>query len=394
MLSKYPPIQGGESSKAYWLVRGLGSRKNEVHVVTNAMEVENEFREKFEGKDLDYYLPPGVNVHNTDPFVNPHYIPYSNPFTEKLSNIAIEIIQNCNLQLIDTWYLLPYSISGLITKTITGKPLIVRHAGSDISRLFSSPYLNRLFVEVFRQADKIVTYPRYKDFFLNLGIPENKLFYNRYLSVDTKVFNPNHPPLDLTKMTDKYKNGMPIITFLGKFDPTKGLFELLQALEGIDEDFLLILVTGGRGVERLWHRVEESPIANKTMIMEFLPPWRVASLLCSSTCVVCLERDFPIAAHSPILPREVMASGTCLIISKELFMKRHSDKVKEGSTVLVTDPYNKEEFKNMLRWVINNPESAKEIGYRARKVAEETENFEAYLNEIEELYHQILEIHS
>jgi glycosyltransferase involved in cell wall biosynthesis len=63
IIAKYPPIEGGESSKAYWLARALGQRGHEVHVVTNALEVEEEYREQLSDYDLKYkYQPQGVYV--------------------------------------------------------------------------------------------------------------------------------------------------------------------------------------------------------------------------------------------------------------------------------------------------------------------------------------------
>ena len=44
-FSKYPPIEGGISSRTYWLAKALGERKIEVHLVTNALEVEENYKE-------------------------------------------------------------------------------------------------------------------------------------------------------------------------------------------------------------------------------------------------------------------------------------------------------------------------------------------------------------
>jgi glycosyltransferase involved in cell wall biosynthesis len=109
LISKYPPIEGGESAKAYWLAKALGERGHEVHVVTNTWEVESDYRELIETDDLNSaYQPKGVYVHNTDPFIEPAYIPYSRPYTEKIASLAIDIIKEYDLQLIDSWYILPY----------------------------------------------------------------------------------------------------------------------------------------------------------------------------------------------------------------------------------------------------------------------------------------------
>ena len=43
-ISKYPPVQGGVSRQNFWMARALADRGIEVHLVTNAPEVEEGFR--------------------------------------------------------------------------------------------------------------------------------------------------------------------------------------------------------------------------------------------------------------------------------------------------------------------------------------------------------------
>jgi hypothetical protein len=43
-LVKYPPIQGGVSMHSYWMARRLAQRGHQVYVVTNAAEVEGDYR--------------------------------------------------------------------------------------------------------------------------------------------------------------------------------------------------------------------------------------------------------------------------------------------------------------------------------------------------------------
>ena len=66
MISKYPPIEGGVSSKTYWTAKALGERGHEVHIVTNALEVEEEYREGIDINDPNY-TPKNVHVHNPAP---------------------------------------------------------------------------------------------------------------------------------------------------------------------------------------------------------------------------------------------------------------------------------------------------------------------------------------
>jgi len=393
MISKYPPIEGGESSKAYWLAKAIGERGHEVHVVTNAWEVETNFRESIESQDLNSeYQPKGVFVHNTNPFIEPSYIPYSKPYTEKIASLAIDIIKEYDLQLIDSWYILPYVISGFLAKVITERPQIMRHAGSDMSRLLASPYLGTLFKSLFYKIDKIITYPSQKQRFLAFGIKEEKLFFNTKVSVDTRAFNPNEIPIDLSPFTKKKFENFPIITYIGKIGVSKGLFELLEASSKIKEDFLLLLVTKGKGFERLKKAIIKHRLKEKVILMNFVPPWRIPSIIKRSTCVVSPEREFPVSQHTPMLPREVMAVGKCLILSKELYEKRRSLEIQDGENVIVVNPKNIQQFSKILKKIIVESDYAKKIGQKAYLVSKKMETFDKYIEETLQLYNDIINI--
>ncbi|RKY30361.1 MAG: hypothetical protein DRP74_07195, partial [Candidatus Omnitrophota bacterium] len=160
LIGKYPPIEGGASSKVYWLAKALGEKGHEIHVVTNAGEVEKNYREEIDADDLDSdYQPKNVFVHSTDSSGDLRHIPYTNPYLAKLATLAINVIKEYNLQLIDSWYILPYAISGFLAKVVTGRPQIMRHEGSDIGRLLELPHFKTLFLSLFERVDKIITYP-------------------------------------------------------------------------------------------------------------------------------------------------------------------------------------------------------------------------------------------
>ena len=390
-ISKYPPIEGGESSKAYWLIRGLAKRGHEIHVVTNSIEVENEYRENITGEDLDNYKPKNVFVYNTDPFSNPRFIPFTNPYSEKLTSIALEVIRNNDIDLIDSWYLLPYGVAGLIIKLLRNKPLIMRHAGSDMNRLFGSSNLSYLLLEIFRNSNKIVTHPSTKDVFLKLGVSKEKIFLNNP-SVDVSFFNDKVKPIDLQSLNKNLTSKkLTIITFIGKTSRSKGVFDLINALKGIKKEFLLLLVVGGTGLDELRNSIRKNNLSKKTRFMNFVPPWRIPSIIKASTCVVCPERKFPIATHYPILPREVMSVGTCLILSRELYEKYPRGLLHDGRNVIVIhNPQNKEEFAKIIEEVLSTPKYPEKIGKEGNKLSRKIEDFDRYVKETEKMYRQVL----
>ncbi len=393
LISKYPPIEGGVSAQVYWLAKALGERGHEVHIITNALEVEEEYRERIEVNE-QRYAPENVHIHSTSPDNNPWHIPFSKAYTERIANLAIEVIEKYNIQLIDSYYMLPYGVAAFIASNITGRPQILRHAGSDIGKLFTSPSYNTLFKTIFQRADKIMTIPPLKEMFLSLGIPESKIVFDENVSIDTNAFNPEVIPFPLVDYIERQLPECPIIIFIGKINyywKTKGLYELLEAVKGIKDDFLLLFVANGRGLKEFQNLLEEKNLSKKSIFLDFVPPWEIPSIIKLSTCVVIPEREFPPQYHAtPVIPREVMAVGKCLVLSEELYNKQCYGDLIDGESVLVVDPKNIKQFRTAIEHIIKHPDIASKIGQNAYKISLQIENFDIYIDQTIDQYTSLI----
>ena len=392
-ISKYPPIEGGVSARVYWLAKALGEKGHEVHIVTNAMEVEEEYKERIDDNGEEY-SPQNVYMHSVNPDNNPWHIPFSKTYTERIANLAIEVIEKYNIQLIDSYYILPYCISGFIAKNITGIPQILRHAGSDIGKIFASPSYNTLFKTIFQKVDKIVTISPLKEMFLSLGIPESRIAFDEKVGVDTKAFNPEVSSFPLSDYIGKKIPECPIITYIGKINyywKTKGLYELIEAVKWIKSDFFLLFVANGKGLPEFQNLIQKKDLEKHSIFLGFVPPWKIPSIIKLSTCVVVPEREFPIQHHMPILPREVMAVGKCLILSEELYRKQCYGNLIDGENVLLVDPKDVKEFRRIISEVISQPDTALRIGQNAYKLARKVENFNEYINFTLDLYTSLID---
>ncbi len=392
IISKYPPIEGGVSTRVYWLVKALGERGHEVHIVTNAQEVENEYKERV-GSNEQEYIPKNVHLHSTRSDNNLWHIPFSKAYAERIANLAIEIIEKYNIQLIDSYYILPYGIAAYIAKNITGRPQILRHAGSDMGKLFGSSSYNTLFKTIFERVDKIITIPPLKKMFLSLAIPESKIAFDEKVSVDTKAFNPEVSLFPLSDYIEKKIRECPIITYIGKINyywKSKGLSELIEAVKDIEDDFLLLFVANGKGLPEFRSLVREKNLEKRSIFLEFVPPWKIPSVIKLSTCVVVPEREFPIQYHTPILPREVMAVGKCLILSKELYNKGCYGNLTNGKNILLIDPKNTRQFRTIIEDIIRHPDTASRIGQNAYKFSRQIENFDEYIDLTINLYTSLI----
>jgi hypothetical protein len=93
LIGKFPHIQGGVSMRTYWAAHALAARGHEVHVVTNAKEVQPPFRMHMRADDWRRceasYDEGSVTVHWTDPVDRSQaYIPMASPFVSKLAAIT------------------------------------------------------------------------------------------------------------------------------------------------------------------------------------------------------------------------------------------------------------------------------------------------------------------
>jgi glycosyltransferase involved in cell wall biosynthesis len=109
-------------------------------------------------------------------------------------------------------------------------------------------------------------------------------------------------------------------------------------------------------------------------------------LIRASRAVVLPEHGFLVPGHSPILPREVLACGSCAIISRELHRKVASGALVDGENALIIDPDDTEGFASRLSLAVRDEDAARRIGALGHKLSARIEDFEGYLSANERLY--------
>lgn len=409
MIGKYPPIQGGVSRENFWQTYALAQAGFDVHLVTNAQEVENEFRcidLPFLSHPLDSLVGASgkVTVHSS-PRSRPEYIPWANPFVTKLASMATDVIKTYGCELIHSSYFEPYAVAAHLASRWTGVPYGIRHAGSDVGRLFQARELQTSYTNVVLSADYLSVGPKTLRSFLHLGVDLEKLYQLRghYLPID--YFNPSAPPLDINKLLavmaetlpqDEYyapyrrlaakpfDPSLPTIGIYGKVGEVKGSFDLLQALSRLHASgvrFNFLALTQGRKptIQRFARSIEECGLAEVTWLLPFIPHWGIPNFLRACTAVCFLERDFPITIHGPTIPREVFACGTCLILSHEVADKQMKrEQFRHGTNVLLVEPRNVDELAQSLEVAVKEPAQSYAIGMKGYEELSTSENFDAY----------------
>ncbi len=377
---KYPPIQGGVSARSYWIARALAMRGHKVHVVTNAGEVEDDYRLWIPPEDRDLVqasFPGGgaVDVVSTGQDSRRlAHIPQSTPYVTKLAALAAEQIRRHGCEVAFTYYFEPYGIAAHLAATWTGVPLVVQHAGSDRGRLMSHPDTATAYREMLRRAELIITSDRS---FAGLGIEAARLARVPGGFLPDGCFTPDGPVLDVDALLAATKGhhfvrttaalpvGVPVLGVLGKVGEAKGTYDLIAALSRLaveGPDFALLAMVGGTDRKRFLAAVETAGLGGRTWTLPLIPHWRVGEFLRACTAVCFLERDFPIAAHTPTVPREIMASGVCAVLSREIAAKQPWP-IRHGvHAVVVEDPTDIAELTGALAAVLEGRLDARRVG--------------------------------
>jgi hypothetical protein len=103
--------------------------------------------------------------------------------------------------------------------------------------------------------------------------------------------------------------------------------------------------------------------------LPFLPHWRVPEFIRRCAAVCCLEQDFPIAIHTPIMAREVLCCGTPLIASTEMIGKLpQSQRLVDGyNCFAVNDVNDTDELAGRIRRALDSSCDRGAIGGRGRE---------------------------
>ena len=133
---------------------------------------------------------------------------------------------------------------------------------------------------------------------------------------------------------------------------------------------------------------------NKCFFMPFQAPWTVPSIMAASDCIVSPEGSetefFPSGTHNPRIVREAMACGKCAIVGREVSQKGMYKMASDMQHFITVNPADADNFEKKLRFVMDNPDDAGEIGKAARKFSENNEKFSVYMESIENLYKSLL----
>ena len=233
---------------------------------------------------------------------------------------------------------------------------------------------------------------------MSIGIDRERIWPDPDFTLQDDLFTPVGPALNVAELCaaarndptfahlqwGEYRADIPYFGIFGKLGEKKGTYSLLRALaqlvqSGRDVGLLVMGHEKPRISGRFREMVSSLSLERHVVQIPFIPNWRVPEFIRHCLAVCCLEQDFPISFHAPVIPREVLCNGGCLVGSTEVIQKLpRSDRMIHGyNCIAVQDVNDAEELSGKLTQLLDSSGKDAEIGQRGREyVIEAQKNFE------------------
>lgn len=295
LIGKYPPMQGGISAKTYWLYKQLEKDGFEYRVITPEAK--------------HYSIPDHEHDESNVTVVKekeiPWHIPESSLLDDRLINAALKVANDFTPDLIETNYLWPFCKDALFVAQTLSKPLLIRHAGSDILKFYKDQEFRDIMSHYFNQATAIATNTSSVNLLENICNHSGKIqCMTRYIP-DPSIFKPEKP--------DKQYD----ILFAGKINyhwHLKGLKLLLELIR--QKKLKALFLIGGKYEEEIHQQIAKKNLGNSINVCGFVTPDKMPAIYNSCKFVWCWEEEGGIEDFSNIIWEAVFCGTPCILNSK------------------------------------------------------------------------------
>ncbi len=297
LIGKFPPCQGGISSKTFWLCHALASRDINFDIVTIVPEL---YRSETTGK-----LPSNVRLRQiTTDEEPPWFIPGGELWLERLVSSALDFADDQLPDVVEANYLAPYGFAAFVVSRILGVPLLIRHAGSDLAKLSNWEPAQRALESLMINADFIATTPDAVSQLPKQAGSSNSL-------VTLPRYAPDPQAFQYTGDTSIYCT-LRLAGKINYFWKLKALDTLMAALK-LRQDWKLEMIADGKGRESFETEIKKHGIGERIHRQAFIPPDQMPVFLSEATAVWAVERQGRIIDFSNIVWEALSVGRPCLV---------------------------------------------------------------------------------
>lgn len=264
-----------------------------------------------------------------------------------------------------------------------GAKIFLKFHGGDAELLHTSnPILRIARDKVLSNADGIgLLSSEERDNFLRAGIPREKLFL-----IKNVVERNQQQPVKSFRERMSLPEGLPLLLFIGRFIPAKGLSDVIRAcsrLRDLDQAFYLLCIGDGPARENAEREVHELNLQGQVRFLGYIPEELTKDFYVNSDLLV-----FPTYHYEgfPMVIFNAAAAGLPIITTP---IRAAADYLQEPANCLWVEPQNPAMLADRLSQLISNPELAKQMQVNNRLLAEQF-NAELVTSEYVQAYERLL----
>jgi glycosyltransferase involved in cell wall biosynthesis len=369
-FTKYPPAMGIDSFSAYWLARDLARAGHRIYIISNCWELETGYRIEIADEEKRMLEESNVELFSTFGTRLVHREQKLHGLTDRLVNIALITADRFNMDLLVAFDFFPFGVAGFYAKLLTFRPMLLR---INYTRALRNPQIGRLIEETLRKVEKIEIREQDLGQFLGLGVPKGRITFIEDL-INPDNLSSDAEAFDFSRYTDLDTKGKPLFTFIDDPEPYSKLYNLIRVLSLLkDKDYFLCIQLSGETTPlygEIQDLVKAKKMERQTIFIPPQPPWRFASLMNASTCLIYAGnaeeyRNQRLLVRVPFL-LEALYCGKCVILSRGIYQKSRFSRLCDGEHILLYDTAS--ELRAHLESLMENPEKAQTIGSRARNL--------------------------
>jgi len=187
-------------------------------------------------------------------------------------------------------------------------------------------------------------------------------------------------PIFLDEYRCSYEWDTKTLMYLGRLSHEKGLHTLLKAVKGIDAD---CQIHGKGPLEHELKKIKQKEQLNNVTFYGHSGKEKIREYIKRAMFVVVPSEWYE---NSPYAVTEAFASGKPVIGSR---IGGIPELVVDYETGLTFHPGNEDELRSHILYFLNNPDKIREMGKKARKLAEEKLNPSNFYNKLFSIYEKI-----
>jgi glycosyltransferase involved in cell wall biosynthesis len=305
----------------------------------------------------------------------PWHLPEDREQSLALLDLTTGVIQEHQVQIVDTGYLVPYGIVGHLAKISTGVHHVMRHGGSDLEKFLKRKILETVLREALSKADAVITDSQHKGLFEPMAA---YLVCQPPYVVDTAVFRPR----------DDNQRPRWRLASIGKINyhwQHKGLQPVAEIMSTLKDRFECWIVGQGNGMLDFQRSLSQK-VSSSIHWRPFVPPWEMPSLLNQLDAIFIFESGLPHPLISN-LAAEAMCCGIGIITDRPDFAQTYRGLVTtDASQVLLVSPSEPSSASEMIaQWVAQRANK--------RQPSCQLVSYEEYISANEAVYEEVLSRH-